>query len=227
MQRPIHARPPEAPAHHDNVVSGHFRRRSSLHQKFSDDLRVVKRARFNAAVRHERQEKATTTAFAIAGIFGFVIPYFLLSLEGALPRQVARIIELTALLSGGLSLVLGLIERGADHQDRARRFHQCGLDVNRLLRHLEAAELHDDSQLRSFHDAYDSILRACGLNHARIDMDMARGGDGGTMSVLGMKMQRITYLRWRLGWHIHGAYISVCVLPMLLGLALVVLLPAA
>ncbi len=226
MQRPIHASLPEAPDHHDNVVSGNFRRRSLLHQKFIDDLRVVKRARFNAAVRHERQEKATTTAFAIAGIFGFVIPYFLLTLEGAVPRHVARIIELTALLSGGLALVLGLIERGTDHQDRARRFHQCGLDVNRLLRSLEAVQLPDDSQLRPFHDAYDSILRTCGINHARIDMDLARTPPTATLSLLGLRVERATYLRWRLGWHIHGAYISVCVLPILLGVALIVLLPA-
>jgi SMODS and SLOG-associating 2TM effector domain family 5 len=196
--------------------------RSPLHQKHIRDWRLVKRARFNAAERHQRQEKAATTAFSLAGIFGFVVPYFLSSLDNDIPAHFARVMEPVAVLSGALALVLGLIERGSNHLEKARRFHECGMDVNDLLRQIETHQFHHDEQLRSFQDAYHRILQKCEYNHLPVDRELALAEDNNTSEslLLIIPVTKLTKVRWQIWWQVHGAYWTVIGLPILVGLAI-------
>jgi len=125
------------------------------------------------------------------------------------------VIEFTAYLSGALSLVLGLVERGSNHQERARRFHECGLQVNKLQRDLEASSLQSDEQLRPYLTAYDHALRHCGHNHAKIDEELAKCSDRVRWKVVG-----------RLSLQIYGSYVAVWVLPTIIMLLLFALLPS-
>ena len=69
--------------------------------------RRVKSARFNAAKRLERQDEASTIALAMAGVFGFALPYFVVVFRSSLSEHLVNVLEFSGFTIGGLSLVVG------------------------------------------------------------------------------------------------------------------------
>lgn len=102
----------------------------ALRERYLRDWKLVKRARFNAAKRYERKQSASTIAFALAGIVGFLFPIYALVFREALSVHSENVLDFTAFVMGGLSLMLGLIEQAKDYPAKARRFDHCGRRVN-------------------------------------------------------------------------------------------------
>jgi hypothetical protein len=140
--------------------------------KYLRDWKLVKRARFNAAKRLERRQSASTLAFALAGVIGFLLPFYVLLFKDALTMHTKNVLDFTAYVTGALSLLIGLIEQAKDYPAKAHRFHQCGRRVNALVRRLAFAAPHD-YDLYPLIEQYERALEECGENHDDIDYDIA------------------------------------------------------
>jgi hypothetical protein len=146
-----------------------------LRDKYQRDWSRLKRARFNAAERLTRKQNASTYSLAIAGICAFLLPLFTLQFADALTAHTKHVLEFTANVTGTLSLVMGLIEQARDYPARARRFHECGLAVNSVIRDLSIASSGDS--LKTYIERYEAALSDCDENHTDLDSDIARAQD--------------------------------------------------
>ncbi|MGI9426585.1 MAG: SLATT domain-containing protein [Hyphomicrobiaceae bacterium] len=138
-------------------------------EKYRRDWRRVKRARFNASKRLERKDEASMMALAMAGMFGFIIPYFVEVFEETISQHLVNVLDFTSFIAGGLSLVVGLIELSKDYKTRAAALHRCGLRVNKCVRALEARPNLEQSGLDKIVSSYELALEECGENHNSVD----------------------------------------------------------
>ena len=125
------------------AVAAAARRPVSARDKYLRDWKIVRRARFNAAKRFERKQSASTLAFALAGVIGFLLPFYVLLFKDALSTHTKNVLDFTAYVTGALSLMVGLIEQAKDYPAKARRFDLCGRRVNVLARRLALSVHHD------------------------------------------------------------------------------------
>jgi hypothetical protein len=154
------------------AVVGAARRPATACEKYLRDWKVVKRARFNAAKRFERKQGASTLAFALAGVIGFLLPFYTMLFTDALTIHTKNVLDFTAYVTGALSLMVGLIEQAKDYPAKARRFDLCGRQVNALVRRLALSAPHDHD-LPILIEHYERALEECGENHDDIDYDIA------------------------------------------------------
>lgn len=131
---------------------------------------IVKGARFNAAKRFERKHAASTLAFAVAGVVGFLVPVYQLIFSD-LSVGAGRTLDFTSFATGALSMTLGLYDLGQNHPERARQFHECGKEINRCLRKLTFVST--SAQLRHLINEYETAIDACQGNHDDIDYEIA------------------------------------------------------
>jgi len=164
---PLEARPPI-----ELAIAAAARRPASLRDKYLRDWKIVKRARFNAAKRFERKQSASTMAFALAGVIGFLLPFYLLLFKDALTTHTKNVLDFTAYVTGALSLMVGLIEQAKDYPAKARRFDLCGRRVNVLARRL-ALSVHPDQDIYPLIEQYERALDECQENHDDIDYHIA------------------------------------------------------
>lgn len=195
--------------------------RSKSHQKKIDDLRRVKSARFNAAQRLTKKEAASIEAMAVSGLFGFVLPYFVVVFSGSISPHLARVLEFTGFVSGSLSLVVGLIEQSRDYRMRAAALHACGLKVNKVLRRLETQEFRSDDEMLPLIEEYEQALAECSENHDDIDVELAsarylarRGKDPETQEENKRKISRLTWKAW---FEVYRIYLIIWMLPCVIG----------
>lgn len=142
------------------------------YEKYLRDWKAVKRARFNAAKRFERRQSASTLAFAVAGVIGFLLPFYVLLFKDALAPHTKNVLDFTAYVTGALSLLVGLIEQAKDYPSKAHRFDRCARRVNALVRRLAFAAPHD-YDLYPLIEQYERALEECGENHDDIDYAIA------------------------------------------------------
>jgi hypothetical protein len=154
------------------AIAAATRRPAPARDKYVRDWKIVKRARFNAAKRFERKQGASTLAFAIAGVIGFLLPFYLLLFKDALTTHTKNVLDFTAYVTGALSLMVGLIEQAKDYPAKARRFDLCGRRVNGLARRL-ALSLRPDQDLYPLMEQYERALEECDENHDDIDYEIA------------------------------------------------------
>ena len=188
----------------------------------------MKRARFNAAKRCERRQHASVFAFALVGVFGFVVPYYLVLFNGVLSPHTKNIVEFTSFVVGALSLILGLIELAKDYPAKARRFEVCGRKVNSVLRRLIACPPNNDAEIQALVDQYERALEECSDNHDDIDFRIAKA----LQAVLetpgadkGKAQAALAHARWLERLHVYGLYLAVSLTPLLVGIALWLFLP--
>ncbi len=188
--------------------------------KYVRDWTVVKRARFNAAKRFERKQDASTLAFAIAGVIGFLLPVYMLLFADALSTHTKNVLDFTAYVTGALSLLVGLIEQAKDYPAKARRFDQCGRRVNGLVRRLSFFARNEQDLFALIED-YEKALEECGDNHDSIDyqialanqqMDEAIDKDGAS--------RRLAHLRLKESVTIYWLYATTWIVPALVGVLL-------
>lgn len=183
--------------------------------------RVVKRARFNAAKRLERKHRASTMAFVIAAIIGFLSLPFELLFDNSLEPLTKRIVQFSAYVTGVLSLTLGLIEQARNYPSRARHFDQCAKRVNSIVRDLETTPMRCVEELKPFVKQYEAALEEFEENHDDLDYDIAKATDALTMDRgAGRKshQRKLKWLRTVENVHIYGIHGSTWVLPIVIGL---------
>jgi hypothetical protein len=204
------------------------RQRSPMHEKYLKDWGRVRRARFNAAKRCERQQNASTLAFALAGIIGFLVPFYALLFNDVLSPHTKNVLDFSAYVTGMLSLTLGLIEQAKDYPAKARRFEICGRRVNRVLRDLAINRLNGDEELRPYVEAYEHALEECGDNHDDIDFaiamvqtDLSEGSGDERVKAAARLWRLKLYERYT----IYGLYTAVWLLPLMIGICLWATMP--
>ncbi|MEO1280877.1 MAG: SLATT domain-containing protein [Pseudomonadota bacterium] len=137
------------------------------------DASVMKRARFNAAQRMRKKHEAGQLAFAISGIYGFLVPLFTLQFGNILTPLTANIIGFAAASAGAISFILAMHYQQQRFEQRAEQLHTSGMQLNKLRRALKASHITSGQQLRNFYSHYDAILRES-ENHDDIDYAIAR-----------------------------------------------------
>lgn len=208
---------------HDNVIPLEAGRakRSKAHQVQIRKMRRVKSARFNASKRLEKRHEASITAFAMAGVFGFVLPVFALIFAQSVSEHLKNVLEFTGYVAGALSLVIGLTEQARDYKPRALALHRCGLRVNSVVRRLEISTFQSDEEMAGLINAYDKALEDCPENHNDIDFDLALmrerltyAEDEGERVKAKTEMAR---LEWRAWFEIYWLYLIVWIVPIITG----------
>ncbi len=192
----------------------------SARDKYVRDWTVVRRARFNAAKRFERKQSASTLAFAIAGVIGFLLPVYMLLFTDALSTHTKNVLDFTAYVTGALSLLVGLIEQAKDYPAKARRFDRCGRMVNVLVRRLAFFVRHDQDLYALIED-YERALEECGENHDDIDYEIALACQqlDEVIDKEGAK-RRLARLKLKESVTIYWLYATTWVMPTLAGILL-------
>jgi hypothetical protein len=181
----------------------------------------MKRARFNAAKRLERKHAASTLAFAVAGIVGILVPFYSLLFKDILVAHTKNVLEFTAYVTGGLSLMIGLIEQAKDYPAKARAFHDCGRKINQALRRLQMGQFASDAELLPLVEQYEKALEECADNHDEIDYQIARADEvvrerSGTLAEDDAQrtLQRLKRLEMV---HMYWLYATTWIAPLVIG----------
>jgi SMODS and SLOG-associating 2TM effector domain family 5 len=212
---PLAVRPPI-----ELAVAAVARSPASAREKYLRDWKVVKRARFNAAKRFESKQSASTLAFALAGVIGFLLPFYTMLFVDALSSHTKNVLDFTAYVTGALSLMVGLIEQAKDYPAKARRFDQCGRRVNVLVRRLTLFVRHDQDLYALIED-YEKALEECGENHDGIDYDIALAQQQLEDAVdKDWAKRRLARLKLIESATIYWLYTAIWVLPALVGVLL-------
>ena len=201
-----------------------------LKSKLLYDWRLVKRARFNAAKRLRNRYEAGQFAFAISGIYGFLVPLFLLQFDSYLTNFASIVISFVAAVAGALSFTIAMQYQQKDFKVRANQMHDCARRINNLSRHLAATQISSSEDLRPFIHHYDDLLAGC-ENHDDIDFAMARLTENakrlGTREHRIWKRERL-FLRVELYRQTYTICVIVWALPLMIGTIIwLILSPAA
>lgn len=190
-----------------------------LKGKLLSDWRLVKRARFNAAKRLRNRYDAGQFAFAISGIYGFLVPMFLLQFDSYLSNFAAIVISFVAAVAGALSFTMAMHYQHKDFKLRAGQLHECARRINNLSRHLSATHIAAPEDLRPFIHHYDDILATC-ENHDDVDFALARLTDN-PKNLAADEQAAWKYERWLLKWSLFRHTYAVCavvwLLPLMIG----------
>lgn len=189
-----------------------------LKKKLTSDWRLVKRARFNAAKRLRNRHEAGQFAFAISGIYGFLVPLFLLQFDSYLSNFAAMVISFVAAVAGALSFTIAMQYQQKDFKRRSAQLHECGRKINNLSRHLMATPISRTEDLRPFIHHYDDILARC-ENHNEIDFALARLSDNpkrlNAQDLVEWKRER-----WILKFRLYRQTYTICAVVWLLPLVI-------
>ena len=193
---------------------------AKLKAKLLSDWSLVKRARFNAAKRLRNRYDAGQFAFAVSGIYGFLVPLFLLQFDGYLSNFAAMVISFVAAVAGALSFTIAMQYQQKDFKVRAGQLHECALRINDLRRHLAATPIADSSALRPFIHHYNAVLSDC-ENHDDIDFALARLTNN-PKQLSPKELAAWKRERWLLKWRLYRQTYTICavvwLLPILTGL---------
>ncbi|MFV0298825.1 MAG: SLATT domain-containing protein [Hyphomicrobiaceae bacterium] len=137
------------------------------------DWSKAKSIRFNAAKRLERKQDAISLAFALAGIVGIILPFFVLLFDTDLSHRSKTVLSFYGFATGALALGLGLIELARGYGAKARRFDECGRRINSVLRKLRNNPAFDEAQLDDLIREYARAVDVCDLSHNSIDYEKA------------------------------------------------------
>ena len=194
---------------------------TGAHAKYIRDWRRMKRARFNAAKRLERKHAASTLAFAVAGIVGILVPFYSLLFKDILLAHTKNVLEFTAYVTGGLSLMIGLIEQAKNYPAKARAFHDCGRKINQALRRLQMGQFPSDAELLPLVEQYEKALEDCPDNHDEIDYQIARADEIlkqrlGTAAESDAR-RTLGRLKWLELVHMYWLYGTTWIAPFVIG----------
>lgn len=208
----------EAAATHD--LTSVFEEARRLKRRLMYDWLLVKRARFNASRRLRNRYDAGQFAFAVSGIYGFLVPLFLLQFDEYLSNFAAMVISFVAAVAGALSFTIAMQYQQKDFKVRAGQLHDCALKINELRRHLSATQVASPNELRPFINHYNTLLAAC-ENHDDIDFALARLTDN-PKKLEPDELREWKYERWLLKWRLYRQTYTICVvvwmLPLVVGL---------
>lgn len=142
-------------------------------QKLIDRMRVVKRARFNAAERLEAKGRASHFSLAVVALYFFGLAVWQAIYGDDLSAQTNKLVTSVEIVSSVFTLVLGLLEAMSDHRLKSYQLHKCALAVNNLAQELEISRPSDQELLQSYRERYNRIVTDS-PNHQRLDYFLAK-----------------------------------------------------
>ena len=144
-------------------------------------MRLVKSARFNAAERLERKQAVSLFTQTIVALYFIGLAVWQAIYFGQIDDASNRLMTFIQIVSSVFTLMLGLLESLNDYPMKAHHLHNCGLVVSELSQELKIARLSDPRDVQAFRRKYNEALKACPVNHNRIDYLFAKlDGKGDT-----------------------------------------------
>lgn len=173
-------------------------------------MRLVKAARFNAATRLERKQAVSLFTQSMVALYFVGLAVFQAVYIGQIPEATDRLMTFIQLVSSVFTLMLGLLEAMNDYKMKAHHLQNCALGVSELAQELMIARPADLEAVQAFRRRYNEVLRACPVNHARIDYLYARSG--------GQPMHRWDGLGLALRYalDVYGLYVLFLAVPPLI-----------
>jgi hypothetical protein len=143
-------------------------------ERLASTMRLVKAARFNAAERLER--KATVSLFTQSTVALYFVGLAVWQAVYAdqIDDATNRLMTFIQLVSSVFTLILGLLEALNDYKMKAHHLHNCGLAVSELAQELRIARPTGAAQVQDFRRRYNEMMKACPVNHSRIDYLFAK-----------------------------------------------------
>ncbi|MGZ8410187.1 MAG: SLATT domain-containing protein [Hyphomicrobium sp.] len=178
-------------------------------EQLAATMRLVKAARFNAAERLER--KATVSLFTQSTVALYFVGLAMWQAVYAdqIDDGTNRLITFIQLVSSVFTLMLGLLEALNDYKMKAHHLHNCGLGVSELAQELRIARPTDPQVVQDFRRRYNELMKACPVNHSRIDYLFAKlDGKGDRAGFAGV------YARYIID--VYGLYALFLAVPPLL-----------
>ncbi|MEL6449603.1 MAG: SLATT domain-containing protein, partial [Pseudomonadota bacterium] len=152
------------------------RARMSMQATLLTNLRIVKRARFNAAKRARAKHEAGQFVLALTFVYGSLVPLFTLQLSAQIGALQANLLSFVAAVASMLSFVVAVHYQQQRLEQAADAFHACGLALNKLRYEIKTAPEPDRATLLGYLERYDATLARC-PNHDAVDYDRAVMGD--------------------------------------------------
>lgn len=147
--------------------------------KLLRNMRLVKRARFNAHERLEAKHTASVAAFTLATVAEIAISLFTIIYESKLPGDIRSFLDFASIVTGVFLFGFGLVVGLANYQTRALYLQRCAMDISSLAREMEIALPLSAEELQEYRRRYHEIEARCPTNHERVDLEraLARTGD--------------------------------------------------
>lgn len=172
-------------------------------------MRMVKSARFNAAERLERKQAASLFTQTIVALYFIGLAVWQAIYFGQIDDASNRLMTFIQIVSSVFTLMLGLLESLNDYPMKAHHLHNCALIVSELSQELKIARLTDARDVQAFRRKYNEALKACPVNHNRIDYLFAKlDGKGET------RAWSAVYVRYILD--VYGLYVLFLSVPPML-----------
>lgn len=204
-------RPPErsrpSPAPHVTALV----REPHVVDRLLGTMRLVKAARFNAATRLERKQAASLFTQSMVALYFVGLAVAQAVYIGTLDDATVRLMTFIQLVASVFTLMLGLLESMNDYKMKAHHLQGCALTVAELTQELAIARPSDPAVLQDFRRRYNEALRACPVNHSRLDFLCAKL-DGTT------DVQKWISIRAQYLFDIYGLYALFLAVPPLLWL---------
>jgi hypothetical protein len=93
---------------------------------------------------------------------------------GAIDDTTSRLMTFIQLVASVFTLMLGLLEAMNDYKMKAYHLHNCALAVAELAQELTIARPTEPALLQDFRRRYNDALKACPVNHSRLDFLFAK-----------------------------------------------------
>lgn len=142
--------------------------------QLAQTMRIVKAARFNAATRLEQKQAVSLFTQSMVALYFVGLAVWQAVYVGQIDEPTNRLMTFVQLVSSVFTLMLGLLEAMNDYKMKAHHLQNCALAVSELAQELMIARPSDPAEVQAFRRRYNEALRACPVNHARIDYLFAR-----------------------------------------------------
>jgi hypothetical protein len=143
-------------------------------EQLAATMRLVKSARFNAADRLGRKQKVSLAAQSIVALYFIGVAVFQAVYIGQIDETTNRLLTFIQIVSSVFTLIMGLLEALNDYQLKAHHLSNCALVVSELAQEFRIANSSDRPFVQDFRRRYNEALKACPVNHARIDYEFAQ-----------------------------------------------------
>lgn len=140
-----------------------------LAAKLARDMRLVKRARFNAHERYEAKHVASVAAFTLAAIIEVALSLYSISYDPVLKPDAKRFLDFASNVTSVFILGFGLVVGLKSFQAKAMHMQRCAMEVGHLLREMEIAMPLTREALQEFRRRYHEIEARYPDNHADVD----------------------------------------------------------
>jgi hypothetical protein len=174
--------------------------------QLASTMRLVKGARFNAAERLERKATVSLFAQSTVALYFVGLAVWQAVYAAEITDETNRLVTFVQIVSSVFTLILGLLEALNDHKMKAHHLHNCALAVSELAQELKIARPSDPAVVQDYRRRYNEALKACPVNHIRIDFLFAKLDGGG---------DRLAWARvyTRYIFDVYGLYVLFLAVP--------------